>query len=136
VGLRRRCARRLRYRGKCRALAPATPATVYPLIKLPTAARGLGNHMAEYTLNVPSTIALPARFSVTLEPAVGLLRNLNKQGYHADPSPRSHAPSSVCAQSSAGFQRHSKPKPKRCRGNCGRSLLTLAEAPVLASQIR
>jgi len=57
---------------------------LYPLIKLPTAARGLGNNMVEYTLNVPYTIALPARFSLTLEPAVGLLRNLNKQGYHAD----------------------------------------------------
>ena len=57
---------------------------LYPLIKLPTAARGLGNNMVEYTLNVPYTVALPARFSVTLEPAVGLLRNLNKQGYHAD----------------------------------------------------
>ncbi len=57
---------------------------LYPLIKLPTAARGLGNNMVEYTLNVPYTIALPARFSITLEPAVGLLRNLNKQGYHAD----------------------------------------------------
>lgn len=57
---------------------------LYPLIKLPTAARGLGNNMVEYTLNVPYTIALPAKFSLTLEPAVGLLRNLNKQGYHAD----------------------------------------------------
>jgi len=57
---------------------------LYALIKLPTAARGLGNNMVEYTLNVPYTIALPAKFSLTLEPAVGLLRNLNKQGYHAD----------------------------------------------------
>jgi len=57
---------------------------LYSLIKLPTAARGLGNNMVEYTLNVPYTIALPARFSLTLESAVGLLRNLNKQGYHAD----------------------------------------------------
>lgn len=57
---------------------------LYPLIKIPTAARGLGNNMVEYTLNVPYTIALPNKFSLTLEPAVGLLRNLNKQGYHAD----------------------------------------------------
>ena len=53
-------------------------------IKLPTAARGLGNNMVEYSLNMPYTIALPAKFSLTLEPAVGLLRNYNKQGYHAD----------------------------------------------------
>ena len=57
---------------------------LYPLVKLPTAARGLGNNMVEYTLNVPYTIALPAKFSLTVEPAIGLLRNLNKQGYHAD----------------------------------------------------
>ena len=57
---------------------------LYGLVKLPTAARGLGNNLVEYTLNAPYTIALPARFSLTLEPAAGLLRNLNKQGYHAD----------------------------------------------------
>lgn len=57
---------------------------LYPLIKLPTAARKLGNNMVEYSLNVPYTAALPAKFAVTFEPAVGLLRNLNKQGLHAD----------------------------------------------------
>lgn len=57
---------------------------LYPLVKLPTATRGLGNNMVEYSLNVPYTMALPAKFSLTLEPAIGLLRNLNKQGYHAD----------------------------------------------------
>jgi Putative MetA-pathway of phenol degradation len=53
-------------------------------VKVPTAARGLGNNMVEYTLNFPFTTALPERFSVTIEPAVGLLRNLNKQGYQGD----------------------------------------------------
>ena len=57
---------------------------LYPLIKLPTAARGLGNNMVEYSLNIPYTVALPAKFSLTVEPAIGLFRNLNKQGYHAD----------------------------------------------------
>lgn len=57
---------------------------LYPLIKLPTAARGLGNNMVEYSLNIPYTVALPAKFSLTVEPAIGLLRNLSKQGYHAD----------------------------------------------------
>ena len=61
-----------------------TALALYPLVKLPTAARGLGNNMVEYSLNAPYTITLPAKFSLTLEPAVGLLRNLNKQGYHAD----------------------------------------------------
>ncbi len=53
-------------------------------IKVPTAGRGLGNNMVEYTLNFPFTTALQNKFSVTLEPGVGLLRNLNKQGYQAD----------------------------------------------------
>lgn len=57
---------------------------LYPLIKLPTAAWAVGNNMVEYSLSVPYTIALSAQFSLTLEPTAGLLRNLNKQGYHAD----------------------------------------------------
>ena len=40
--------------------------------------------MVEYSLNTPYTVAMPAKFSLTLEPAIGLFRNLNKQGYHAD----------------------------------------------------
>jgi hypothetical protein len=57
---------------------------LFPLIKLPTAARNLGNNMVEFSLNAPYTVGLPAKFSLTLEPAIGLLRNLNKQGYHGD----------------------------------------------------
>lgn len=53
-------------------------------IKVPTAARGLGNNMVEYSLNLPFTTALPNKFSLTIEPAVGLLRNLTKQGYQGD----------------------------------------------------
>lgn len=53
-------------------------------IKVPTAARGLGNNMAEFFLNVPYTVALPNRFSLTIEPAAALLRNAYKQGYHGD----------------------------------------------------
>lgn len=53
-------------------------------IKVPTAAPGLGNDMVEYSLNLPFTTALPSKFSLTLEPAFGLFRNLNKQGYEGD----------------------------------------------------
>lgn len=53
-------------------------------VKLPTAGRGLGNNMVEYTLNLPFTTTLPRGFSLTVEPAIGLLRNLYKQGYQAD----------------------------------------------------
>ena len=52
--------------------------------KLPTAAHGLGNNMVEYMINLPFTTTLPNKFSLTLEPAFGLLRNLNKQGYQGD----------------------------------------------------
>lgn len=53
-------------------------------IKVPTAARGLGNDNLEYTLNLPFTTALPNKFSLTAEPAIGLLRNLNNTGYQGD----------------------------------------------------
>ena len=53
-------------------------------VKVPTAARGLGNDQLEYTLNLPFTTALPNKFSLTAEPAVGLLRNLNNTGYQGD----------------------------------------------------
>jgi hypothetical protein len=53
-------------------------------VKLPTAGRGLGNNMVEYTLNLPFTTTLPRGFSLTVEPAIGLLRNFYKQGYQAD----------------------------------------------------
>lgn len=53
-------------------------------IKVPTAARGLGNDHLEYTLNLPFTTKLPQNFSLTLEPAFGLLRNLRNTGYQGD----------------------------------------------------
>lgn len=53
-------------------------------IKVPTAVRGLGNNMVEYSLNLPFTTALPNNFSLTVEPAVGVIRNLTKQGYQGD----------------------------------------------------
>ena len=40
--------------------------------------------MVEYMLNLPYTMDLPNKFSVTFEPAIGLIRNLNKQGYQGD----------------------------------------------------
>jgi hypothetical protein len=46
-----------------------------PFVKLPTAARDIGNGHAEFTLNVPYTIALSKPWSLTLEPNFGILRN-------------------------------------------------------------
>jgi Putative MetA-pathway of phenol degradation len=53
-------------------------------VKIPTAASGLGNNRTELFLDVPFTTALPDKFSLTLEPAVNLLRNLRNQGYQGD----------------------------------------------------
>ena len=52
--------------------------------KIPTAPLGLGNGKPEYTVNVPFTTALPHEFSLTVEPAVGLLRNKQNTGYQGD----------------------------------------------------
>lgn len=53
-------------------------------VKIPTAVGGLGNNRAEFFLNVPFTTVLPNRFSLTVEPAVNLLRMYYKQGYQPD----------------------------------------------------
>ena len=53
-------------------------------VKVPTAASGLGNSMAEFTLVAPYSFDLPKGFSMTVQPGVGLLRNGQKQGYHGD----------------------------------------------------
>lgn len=55
-----------------------------PFVRLPTASPGLGNGHIEFTLNVPYTIALSKPWSLTLEPNVGVLRNLNNTGYRGD----------------------------------------------------
>lgn len=52
-----------------------------PFVKLPTAARGIGNGYVEYTLHAPYTVALTKDWSVTLEPNVGILRNQANNGY-------------------------------------------------------
>lgn len=53
-------------------------------VKVPTAASGLGNDMAEFTLVAPYSFDLPRGFSMTVQPGAGLLRNDQKQGYHGD----------------------------------------------------
>lgn len=53
-------------------------------VKVPTAARGLGNGSAEFTLAAPYQLALPGDVSLTIEPEAGLLRNGEKPGYHGD----------------------------------------------------
>jgi len=54
-----------------------------PFLKLPTAASGLGNGHAEFTFNVPYTIALKP-WSLTVEPNFGVLRNSDNTDYRGD----------------------------------------------------
>lgn len=52
-----------------------------PFIKVPTAARGLGNDHVEFLLNAPYTIALSKPWSLTLEPNFGVVRNVDNTRY-------------------------------------------------------
>jgi len=51
-------------------------------VKIPTGAAGLGNGRTEFVSNLPYTIALPDKFSLTLEPGLGYLRNQDNGDYH------------------------------------------------------
>jgi hypothetical protein len=55
-----------------------------PFIKIPTAARNIGNGVVEYMLNVPYTIDLDTLWSVTAEPEFELLKDANDNGLHGD----------------------------------------------------
>ena len=55
-----------------------------PFVKLPTAAQNVGNGVTEFTLNVPYSVDLDSLWSLTLEPALGLLKNAANNGLHGD----------------------------------------------------
>ncbi len=55
-----------------------------PFIKVPTAANNVGNGVTEYTLNAPYQINLDTLWSLTLEPAVGWLKNTENAAHHGD----------------------------------------------------
>lgn len=55
-----------------------------PFVKLPTASNNVGNGVTEYTLNIPYTISLSDPWSLTIEPAFGLLKNYSNDGHHGD----------------------------------------------------
>jgi hypothetical protein len=52
-----------------------------PFVKVPTAARGLGNDHVEFTLNTPYTIALSKPWLLTIEPNFGVVRNIENTRY-------------------------------------------------------
>ena len=55
-----------------------------PFVKLPTAAHNVGNGVTEYSLNIPYMINLDNLWSLTVEPAVGALKNTADNGLHGD----------------------------------------------------
>jgi len=55
-----------------------------PFVKLPTAARNVGNGVTEFTLNIPYTVDLDTLWSVTAEPELALLKNNDDNGLHGD----------------------------------------------------
>lgn len=57
---------------------------VIQFVKIPTAARNLGNNHVEYTLLAPFTTKLPAEFSLTLQPTFAVLRTDANDGYRQD----------------------------------------------------
>ena len=52
--------------------------------ELPTGASGVREASTQYTVAVPVVLPLPDQFSITVNPAAGLLDNANKPGLHAD----------------------------------------------------
>jgi len=57
---------------------------IIPFVKIPTAARGLGNHLIEATVALPYQINLPDNWSLVLENADGLRANHNGNRYEGD----------------------------------------------------
>jgi len=57
---------------------------IIPMIKIPTAARGLGNHLVEATVALPYQFSLPDNWSLVVENADGLRANHSGSGYDGD----------------------------------------------------
>ena len=62
----------------------AVAMALIPYVKLPTAARTLGNNQVEGGVIAPLSIKLPAGFVLTLVPEVDVLRNTNDSGKHVN----------------------------------------------------
>jgi hypothetical protein len=57
---------------------------VIPMVKVPTAAEGLGNHLVEATVTLPYQYNLPDNWSVVVENVDGLRANHTGDGYEGD----------------------------------------------------
>ena len=62
----------------------AAAIALIPYVKLPTAARTLGNNQVEGGLIVPVSLTLPAGFALTVMPEIDVLRNNNDSGKHVN----------------------------------------------------
>ena len=62
----------------------AVAMALLPYVKLPTAARTLGNNQVEGGLILPLSIMLPAGFALTVMPEIDVLKNNNDRGKHVN----------------------------------------------------
>jgi len=62
----------------------AAAMALIPYVKIPTAARTLGNNQVEGGLILPISITLPAGFALVVMPEIDLLKNNNDGGKHVN----------------------------------------------------
>jgi len=60
----------------------AAAMALIPFVKLPTAARALGNNQIEGGLIMPISLTLPAGFALVVVPEIDVLKNNNDRGKH------------------------------------------------------
>jgi hypothetical protein len=73
----------VRYKQRLTNDGASVQAAIIPFLKLPTAARGLGNDKAEGGLAIPVSFALSGPISMTFGPEVDLLADGDGHGRHA-----------------------------------------------------
>ena len=62
----------------------AAAMALIPFVKLPTAARALGNNQIEGGLIMPIALTLPAGFALVVVPEIDVLKNNNDRGKHVN----------------------------------------------------
>ncbi len=58
--------------------------TLFPYVKIPTAAPGIGNKSVEEGLIVPISFALPQSFSLVIDPEIDAFKDAQDTGYHTN----------------------------------------------------
>ena len=57
---------------------------IVPYVKIPTARTPIGDGAVEFGVQAPTSISLPAKFSLSLDPEIDLLKNAADSGRHAN----------------------------------------------------